>query len=313
MNATPLPRAPSLRRRASRAAGIVASLVVLLATATPRAVRAESEVEPLSPVIFFPEPDAEAREDIERVINTSFADVSKAVEAREILVKRFGLVSVPQLVARLESGSNEPEMWNAALAIGTLRRTYGPSHLLWPAIRPLTKVLKTASGDPWRRVFAALALGEFHGREGARRSPTSREGSEEGARLAGEALVEAEKALAAAMADARAVVGAAAALALGKSGGAGAGGLVLDYVRSVGAAAPPETRLASLLALGLLPGQERDEGGLGRALQDSDRRVRAKAALAIGCWAVAERAAFGPAAAGSQAATRAAAYEPLVV
>ena len=306
-------RPEPLRRRLRGAFVPLLGLAALLGGATPRAVRAEGETEPTPPILFFPDPDAEAKEEIERIINTSFADVSKAVEAREILVRRFGLVSVPILVAILEAASNEPEMWNAALTIGTLRRTYGPSHLLWPAIRPLTKVLKTSSGDPWRRVFAALALGEFHGPDAVRRSADSREGTQEGARLAAEALVEARKALAVALADGRADVGAAAALALGKTGGTATAALVLEHVRSLGSLAPLETRLATFLALGLLPGQEHDEGGLARALQDIERRVRGNAALAIGCWAVAERAASGPAAAGSPIATRAAGYLPLLV
>lgn len=292
---------------------VFVGLATVGAAAAGRTARGDGDLEPLPPMLLFPEPDDVAREEIERIINTSFADVSKAVEAREILVRRFGLVAVPVLVARLEAASNEPEMWNAALTLGTMRRTYGPSHLLWPAIRPLTKVLKTSSGDPWRRIFAALALGEFHGPDSVRRSADSREGTQEGARQAAEALIEARKALAGALADGRAEVGAAAALALGKTGGTAAAALVLEHVRSLGGLAPLETRLATLLALGLLPGQEHDEGGLARSLQDIDRRVRAKAALATACWAIGERAAAGPAAAGSPSATRAASVLPLLV
>ena len=304
------PFAPRLRRALALCAAVSAALSGL----SPRAARADRDEEPIPPVLFFSEPDAEAKEDIERIIGTSFADLSKAVEARDVLVRRFGLVCVPLLVSRLEAGTNEPETWNAALTFATLRRVYGPSHLLWPAIRPLVKVLRSTSGDPWRRVFSALALGEFHGPDGARRSAVSREGTEEGAAQARKDLADAEAELAKALLDARFEVSTAAALALGKAGGTSAGVLLGEFMRTRWPTAPVETRQAALLATGLLPAPERDRFvGPAGALKDAERRLRAKGALGIACWAVAEVVAAGPASAGSPDATLAAAYEPLLV
>ena len=292
-------RAPLGRRTALRCAAL-GFLAVLCAA--PRAARAD-DLEPLPPLFFFPEPDPEGKKEIEDLIDTEFGASDRAPHARDLLVRRYGLTSVPELVRRIKAGTNVVQTWNAILTIGTLRRTYGPSQWLWPAIRPIVDVLKSPSGEPHAKMFAALTLGTFHGPDSVRRKADSREGTAEDAAKAREALVDAEKALGEALKDGRAEVSSAAALALAKGGGSGAALRVRDFVRGGGNAGQVEPRMALLIAQGMLPavfeGEKRD--AFHDALRDVETRIRATGALALACaatieWEAAEGKAPTPAA-----------------
>gem|GEM_PF-2253639 len=293
-----------------RAAWVRGALLVGAAFAGGGAPAAGDDVQPAPPRLFFAEPDERARAQIDEIVEKHFGDVSKAVVGRDVLVRRFGLWSVPPLVERVRAGQNETLVRNAILTLGALRRTYGPSPFLWPAIPALTAVLKREGSDPWRRAFAALALGTFYGPETARRGPGSREGTRAGAGAAAADLVEANAALLKAVGDANGAVSAAASLALGKIGGMGVWGARAAQRRSVPLPASPEARVADLVATGLLPGDE--DRTLGEALRHDDRRVRAAAALAIACWAVAVVRVAPTGALAADAAARARALDALL-
>ena len=280
----------ALRRRALATAAVLLVLACAKAGAPPPAVASEDE-EPLAPSLFFGTPDSETRKQIDDVIDGGFGDVSKAPRVRLALLSRWGLWSVPSLVTRVETASNVPHAWNSALAIGTLRREIGPSSLLWPAVRPLTKRLDASSAEPYERAFAALALGTFHGPALVRRSSASREGSEEGATAARKALIEAEDSLVRALEDSHMEIATAAALALGKWGGTSAAGKVGRALRTASLASQVTAREALLLALGLLPMAEADaQPMLTATLKSEEAPIRASAALSIACWAVVEAA-----------------------
>lgn len=304
-------------RRASRpAARVVARgarsgllwLAGLLGLSGPGA-RAD-DVQPVPPRLFFAEPDDRTRAQIDDVIDKTFGDVTKVVAGRELLLRRFGLWSVPPLVERLRAGQNETIVRNATLALGALRREFGPSPHLWPAVPALTAVLRREGTDPWRRAFAALALGTFYGPETARRGPGSREGTTAGAAVAVEDLAAANAALLRAVGDANAPVSIAASLALGKIGSAA---LASDRAAQRGAVSlpsVPDARVADLLATGLLPLE--DDRPIAEALKDNDRRVRAAGALAAACWAVASLRAEPTGAVAADAAERARALDALL-
>ena len=128
-----------------------AALALALASGLHGGPRAHADDrQPAPPKIFFPEPDAIATAEIAQLIDNSFADVNKAPVARDVLVRRFGLWSIPPLLARIERDANATVVWNALLAIGSLRRNFGPSPHLWPAVPVLAKILRSG-GDPSRR------------------------------------------------------------------------------------------------------------------------------------------------------------------
>ena len=254
-------------------------------------VRAAEDLQPTPPRIFFAEPDAGTRLELEALIDTSFADVSKAPVARDVLVRRFGAWAIPPLVLRVRGATNETVVWNAELTLGSLRRALGPSQHLWPAIRPLLELLRAGS-DPYRRAFAALALGTWYGPETVRRGPASREGTADGAAEARKSLADVMVALGVALGDDHPHVQLAAALALGKIGGMAPSSILSERLRAQPTFAQVEPRLGTLLAFGLLPGQ--DDGRIPAALKDPDSRVRAAAALAVTTWAVGQVDGEGP-------------------
>ncbi len=272
-----------MRPRPPPAAAFVPLALALAAVGGLSPARADEDLQPTPPRIFFAEPDAATRLEIEALIDTSFADVSKAPVARDVLVRRFGPWSVAPVVQRVRGATNETVVWNAELTLGSLRRSLGPSQLLWPAIRPLLE-LSRAGSDPYRRAFAALALGTWYGPETVRRGPGSREGTADGATKARESLTDAMSALGAALGDDHPHVQLAAALALGKIGGMASSAILSARLRAAPTFAQVEPRLGTLLAFGLLPGE--DDGRIAAALKDPDSRVRAAAALAVTCWAV---------------------------
>jgi hypothetical protein len=291
---------PRPRTRAVLLAGVLAAA----AAARARDARAEDR-EPKPRAIFFPEPDAEARRQMVDLVETSFGDVTKAVEAREVLVRRFGPWSAPVLAESVDAAANQTETWNAALTLGTLRRVEGPSPHLAVAVRPLTKLLKAR--EPYRRAFAALALGCWYGPDSVRRAAPPREGAPDATAGARQALNEAREALVQALGDDDPHVRIAARLALAKIGGMAASSRLAEFLRKTPPDANVEARAADLIPLGLLPG--RDEARVLAALKDGEARVRAQAALAISCWAVGQRYGEG-AETEAAAAARAAALDP---
>jgi hypothetical protein len=290
-------------RRRRALLGVAAAALAALAPMPSRAAAEDREPKPRA--IFFPEPDAEARRQMVALVETSFGDVTKAVEAREILVRRYGLWSVPVLVESVDTAANQTETWNAALTLGTMRRVEGPSPFLGAAVRPLTKLLKAR--EPYRRAFAALALGCWYGPDSVRRAAPPREGVPDAAAAARAVLNEAREALVAALGDDDPHVRIAARLALAKGGGMAASTRLAEYLRKAPADANVEVRAADLIPLGLLPA--RDEARVLAALRDGEARVRAQAALAIACWAVGQRYGEG-AESEAAAASRAAALDP---
>ena len=268
------------RRRASRAA-LFAATLALVPAARPSPARAEDR-QPVPPRVFFASPDDITAAEITQLIETSFADVNKAPLAREALVRRFGLWAVPPLLDAIKRDANAAIVWNSILTVGSLRRALGPSQHLWPAIRVLSRVLR-GGGESYRRVFAALALGEFYGPDLARIGPASREGTAEGAQRAREDLADGQAALAERMLDADPTLQTAATLALGKIGGMDAWSRLASFVDGSPSLAHWQPRVARLLASGLLPGSDR--GALVAASRDADTRLRAGAALGAALWA----------------------------
>src|SRR5205085_10341402 len=132
--------APGLRLRRPLVTLLLLATALAARAGAPPAAAAGDDEEPLPPVLFFGTPDPETRKQIEDVIDETSGDVSKAPHGRDLLVRRFGLWSAPAVVARIEAANNVPQVWNAALTIGSLRRAVGPSSLLWPAVRPLVKL-----------------------------------------------------------------------------------------------------------------------------------------------------------------------------
>jgi hypothetical protein len=300
------------RRSFSRAvaASVLAGAALLSAGASPPS-RAADDLEPVPPMLFFPGPDPEARRQMEELADGWFGDVTKAVRARDLLVRRFGLVAVPVLVARVDAGNNVTHVWNAELALGSLRRTIGPAYLLWPAVKPLLRTYSSTSSEPWQRTFAALALGTFHGPDLVRRTVGSHEGSEEGAADTRKALLDAEEALGKGLEDAHTEIAAASALALAKAGGLEAGRKVAARIHGGALATQIEAREALLTAVGLLPVPEVDaQPLLASSLRSEETRVRAAAALAIACWAVGVVA--NDAAGGDAVEARAKAFESML-
>jgi hypothetical protein len=279
--------------------------VAALAFLPARGAVAAEDREPKARAIFFPEPDPEARRQMIDLVETSFGDVTKAVEAREVLVRRFGLWSVPLLASVVDTAANQTETWNAALTLGTLRRLEGPTLALTGAVRPLTKLVKAK--EPYRRAFAALALGCWYGPESLRRAAPPREGAPDAAAAARQGLNDAREALVVALGDDDPHVRIAARLALAKIGGMVASSRVTEFLRKTPPDANVEARAADLIPLGLLPG--RDEARILAALKDGESRVRAQAALAIACWAIGQRYGEG-AETEVAAAARAAALDP---
>lgn len=295
-----------MSRRRAGAGLAVAAAVALLGRVPARA----ADEQPTSRPIFFPEPDERTRAQIEDVVDKHFGDVGKAPYGRELLVARFGFWAVPVLADRLRAGANETVVRNAALTLGALRRERGPSPCHAPAVPALTAVLRRDGTDPWRRAFAALALGTFYGPETVRRGPGSREGSRAVADAMRDALVEADAALLKALGDPNGAVSAAASLALGKVGGMRVFGARAASRKANPLPATPEARVADLLCTGLLPGD--DDRALAEALRHEDRRVRAAAALGIACWAVATVEAAPTGALAADAAARARAFDALL-
>nr|MDJ0520618.1 hypothetical protein [Planctomycetota bacterium] len=115
-------------------------------------------------VVIFTDPsqgerDLETHRAIDAEIQRSFAALGGVVRGRDLLVRRFGVLSVPALLDALQR-NNQTEGWNAALTAGGLRDHEGPALELRALLRPLVRLASTSS-NPHDRAFAAIALGCF--------------------------------------------------------------------------------------------------------------------------------------------------------
>lgn len=292
-----LPSLPDRRpippgRRGGRRRLWALSLSVLAAALSGGRAQADSEedLEPRPPWVFFTQPDEEAARLIDGLFENSFGDLNKAVTARDLLVRRFGVWSVPRLKAELDAAQNDSGVLNATLTVIALRGAVGPAPELLPLIKPLVEAARHT--EPWRRAAAALALGAFHGPDGLgypRRYADQTHGSDPlvGARrvLEGEGLTLLE----ALLQDPNAPVRVAAYLALGRTGGARARARLETGAPARDAAVEP--RMARYVALGLLPLPlvgDYDDSHFLRGLGDEETRVRAGAALGAALQALSD-------------------------
>jgi hypothetical protein len=273
--------APQVVRRARRARE-VALLPALLLPALlllPARARAEDEVlqrEP--PWVFFTTPEEDAAVAIDRILETTFADLNLVVDSREKLVRRYGVWSVPRLARELASANHDSGVLNAALTAAALRAHLGPAPELAPLVRPLVSTARSV--EEWRRVAAMIALATFQGPEGVGREPRPdklipNHPVAEARKLLGDDALDA---LRSGLRDQSVAVRCVAALALGKIGGPVAGSMLRQEVPLDDAAPPP--RVSALLARGFLAHGGANDGELFiEALGDSERNVRAGAAL----------------------------------
>ena len=156
------------------------ALLLLLATVTMHAREGRAEerlgdrdLEPLPKHIVFTDPevyDPPTYAEIVDQIDGSFADLNKVVLARERLIFRYGLVSMPALRNTLYSGAaSRTHSWNALLTIGAFRDTCGPTPESRIALSEMLKLLSDTGSDPHRIAFAALAFGCFPWTDGSSR------------------------------------------------------------------------------------------------------------------------------------------------
>lgn len=247
--------------------------------------------EPRPPWIFFPEPDAKTAAEIDALVTNSFGDLSQIVAARDQLVRRYGVVSVPRLALELRRAVRVNAVLGCELTVWALRDRVGPARELWPLLEPLVALLRDSGGDPYLRAFAALALGSFHQTVGWDRDLPSVAFVTDRALLARQTLGDAGRLLAAgANEEKHQDVRASFVLALAKRGpdpdGDARRVLLSDGLWKPGIGVPP--RQAVLLALGLLPGPGDDERFLA-ALKDGEGRIRRAAALGLALQLVQDR------------------------
>jgi hypothetical protein len=135
------------------------------------AEEAQREKEPIPRIVAFPvETDsrlqAEARALIDLEIQRTFSSLGDVARGRELLVRRFGVLSAPSLVSVLQRSANETETWNAALTVGALRDVEGGAFDLKSALAPLWRLADDRGNSPHTRAFCCLALGCFPWPEG---------------------------------------------------------------------------------------------------------------------------------------------------
>ena len=271
--------------------GIALGCLLLLTFLPAHADELDRDLEPPPPWVFFDEPDPETAREIDELVSR-FADQSDVLSGRAGLVRRYGVLGVPRLVnvltAEDKEARNESRTWNASLTAYAMRNTLGNARELWPLLPPLIRLLDE-SAEPYRRAFAALAIGSFRGPSFApplprRTEPGTRRVPEEEVR---KVLEEGVAALGRHVEDFNSDVRVAVALALGKSGARSARALLRPETRLKGPTrdAVVAPRQAVLIAVGLLPGQD-DESLLIEALQDEQREIRRPAALAVALQAL---------------------------
>lgn len=241
-------------------------LLVCLGTGLRGAAASEGEERDLEPVprgVVFSDPaqqrpplDPETDTAIRGEIQRAFASLGSVVEARELIVRRYGLVSVPALRDVLDANRNVTEVWNACLTVAALRDLEGSAFELLPTLKPLVKVLG-GSGDPHTNAMAALALGCFHHHQEQladrhRDAPgrnTPLPGVVTTHRRAAEALREGRRHLANTLEHPHFFLRIAVMFAMAKMGGEA---ITRDFFAADGAAANPEPRRARVLASAFL-------------------------------------------------------------
>jgi hypothetical protein len=270
--------------------GFLAVLLALPGLAPVRAHAGEENLEPRPPWIFFTTPDEETARAIDALVNNSFADYNKIVGARDLLVRRYGAWSVDRLYHELIGATNQPALLNSILTVAALRGRMGAAPELAVFVRPLIELAR--SNEEWRRAAALLALGSFHGPDGVGR-PRQRVDK----LIPSDDVAEARRLFEqeglpimwSALRDGNLQVRASAALALGKTGGNEARrSLIEGQPPKKDASVPP--RMAVMLGLGLLSSPEagNDLERFVEAISDSDRRIRAAAALGAALQVVSE-------------------------
>ncbi len=288
-----------MRRYPRRSACLVTALLLAVCGFTPSGAAAEDErdLEPLPRVLVFPDPaevdrHLQTSRTIEDQVQRNFASLGTVAGARHVLVRRFGVLSMPALMALLRKDNAETQGWNAALTVAALREVHGPAIEIKPALRPLVRTL-TGSAKPHDRAFAALALGCFHWPEAdlpkiyAERAGyyDAVPGTGKKLRTASEALKQARTRLVDRCNDKQAFMRVAALLALAKMGGPDVRTLHAGRTLDAFANANPQ-RAAMLTDAFLGTGKLKT---LLQATRDEDRRVRAAAALAMAVAILQER------------------------
>ena len=151
--------------------GVLGGSVARAGEDRPEGLRPGLELEPLPRAIAFPlrvegRFNTEARRQIDLDIQRTFASLGDVPEGRELLVRRFGLLSASALTQVLRRSSNETETWNAMLTIAALRDVEGGALELKPAITHLVKLAASRSHSPHTRALACIALGCYPWPEG---------------------------------------------------------------------------------------------------------------------------------------------------
>ena len=255
----------------------------------------ERDLEPIPRGIVFTDPgaqrpslDPETDEAVRGIIQRSFASLGSVVDARELLVKRYGLVSVPALREVLEANRNVTEVQNACLTVAALRDQEGSAFELLPTLKPLVKVLG-GTGDPHTNGMAALALGCFHHRQ-EQLADRHRDAPDRAAPLPGvtttrrravEALREGRRVLANNLEHGHFFFRIAVTFAMAKMGGEA---VAREFFAADGAAANPEPRRARVLAsafLGAPDARMYQKHLLGVGTKAAQTTEEASAALAV--------------------------------
>jgi hypothetical protein len=249
----------------------------------------ERDLEPLPREVVFADPragnlDLETDREIREVIQRTSASLGEVAHGRDLLVLRFGLVSLPALVDVLFENHNVTEVANTALTVGALRDVNGTCLELKRAIRPVLGVLQGRGDEAWR-AMSTLALGCYHWPETIPPPDDARRRGDYAAvpgvpraylRSADE-LVRARRAIVQMLGADRAFPRVCANLALAKMGGRETREMFLAARHDDGAFVEP--RRAGLLASAfLVVGEPKTYLA---ALRNQDRRIRSSGALAV--------------------------------
>jgi len=133
--------------------------------------RPNRNLEPLPRAVAFGVTDegrfnVKAAEIIEHEIQRTFASLGEVTGGRALLVRRFGVLSVPALRTSMVRAQNVTETWNAILTVGALRDAEGAAVEIKAALKPLLRHLTDIHSEIHIRGFAALTLGCFPWPEG---------------------------------------------------------------------------------------------------------------------------------------------------
>ena len=261
-------------------------LAAVLLLAAPLSAAEDPERQPVPPPIVFPNPDPHDLESNREIGDeVAIVDLARIQDARERLVRRFGLVSVPLLVQATRS-DNQPRTWNALLTLAALRDTAGPAPELLGLMPGRSNVVDAGvnamSGEMITRSFGALLLGCFPWNEGLEESPpppTTVPGPRAGLSNTIEDLVKAHRKLVTQTRDDTAIGASSALFALAKRGGADARDAVAALKTSD--FTHVETRQAFFLAHALLACPDPKPYFDAFDISDVQRQLTAPAALAV--------------------------------